>query len=46
MVMKRAFAIILGSFHLEQGVQREWPSTITNGQKLVLMFRLPQIIFF
>ena len=29
----------------EQGVQREWPSTITNGQKLVLMFRLPQIIF-
>jgi hypothetical protein len=30
----------------ERGVQREWPSTITNGQKLVLMFRLPQIIFF
>src|SRR6266853_5926812 len=30
----------------EQGVQREWPSTITNGQKLVLIFRLPQIIFF
>ncbi len=30
----------------EQGVQREWPSTITNGQQLVLMFRLPQIIFF
>src|SRR5438309_12113662 len=30
----------------EQGVQREWLSTITNGQKLVLMFRLPQIIFF
>src|SRR6266446_8556669 len=30
----------------EQGVHREWPSTITNGQKLVLMFRLPQIIFF
>jgi hypothetical protein len=29
----------------ERGVQREWPSTITNGQKLVLMFRLPQIIF-
>ena len=30
----------------ERGVQREWPSTITNGQKLVLMFRLLQIIFF
>ncbi len=29
----------------ERGVPREWPSTITNGQKLVLMFRLPQIIF-
>ena len=30
----------------ERGVQREWPSTITNGQKLVLIFHLPQIIFF
>src|SRR5437763_14243192 len=29
----------------DEGVQRELPSTITNGQKLVLMFRLPQIIF-
>ena len=29
----------------ERGVQREWPSTITNGQKLVLIFRLLQIIF-
>src|SRR6266566_2176174 len=29
-----------------RGVQRELPSTITNGQKLVLSARLPQNIFF
>jgi hypothetical protein len=29
-----------------RGVQRKLPSTITNGQKLVLSAHLPQTIFF